>query len=182
MRTIDKLMIGVSAVIGGGAVLMTKAGTALLLLMGLLGYSVGLSANPVTIDQATLIAIFAGLGAIGSFIWKQFANFKNRKLTFMQTLTETSTSRIWITMLAYYFLLSREGLTNAMALDKSIETWFGQKWGCDLDFEVEDALTKLVELGLVRRNSQLGGGEMLEAKPLSEGIKLLNARWDQYFN
>jgi hypothetical protein len=88
MRTIDKLMIGVSAVIGGGAVLMTKAGTALLLLMGLLGYSVGLSANPVTIDQATLIAIFAGLGAIGSFIWKQFANFKNRKLTFMQTLTE----------------------------------------------------------------------------------------------
>jgi hypothetical protein len=85
-------------------------------------------------------------------------------------------------MLAYYFLLSREGLTNAMALDKSIETWFGQKWGCDLDFEVEDALTKLVELGLVRRNSQLGGGEMLEAKPLSEGIKLLNARWDQYFN
>ncbi|MFT4712330.1 MAG: hypothetical protein ACJAVI_003605 [Candidatus Azotimanducaceae bacterium] len=202
MRTIDKLMIGVPAVIGGGAVLMTKAGAALLLLMGLLGYWVGLSTKPVTIDQATLIAIFAGVGAIGSFIWKQFANFKNRKLTFMQTLTENlyfknldnnagvfhrlvddaEEEECKEAMLAYYFLLSREGLTDALALDKSIETWFAQRWDSDINFEVEDALAKLVELGLVRRNSQLGGGEMLEAKPLADGIKLLNTRWDQYFN
>ena len=202
MRTIDKLMIGVPAVVGGGAVLLTKAGAALLLLMGLLGYWLGLRVDPVIINQTTLIAIFAGLGAIGSFVWKQFSNFKNRKLTFMQTLTENlyfknldnnagvfhrliddaEEEECKEAMLAYYFLLSREGLTNALALDEAVEKWFRQSWSCDLDFEVEDALSKLVELGLVRRNSNTEGDEMLEAKPLNEGIQLLNVRWDQYFS
>ena len=202
MRTIDKLMIGVPAVLGGGAVLTTKVGAALLLLMGVLGFWLGLSSEPVTIDQATLIAIFAGLGAIGSFIWKQFVKFKNRKLTFMQTLTENlyfknldknagvfhrliddaEEEECKEAMLAYYFLLSREGLNQTSLLDDSIENWFRESWGCELDFEVEDALAKLVELGLVRRNSDTELADVLEAKPLDQGIALMNTRWDQYFN
>ena len=202
MRTIDKLMIGVPAVVGGIAVLTTKVGAALLLLMGLLGYWLGVSTEPVTIDQATFMAIFAGLGAIGSFIWKQFTNFKNRKLTFMQALTENlyfknldnnagvfhrlvddaEEEECKEAMLAYYFLLSREELNQTSALDSAVEEWFRTSWGCDLDFEVEDALAKLVELGLVRRNSDTGLAGVLEARPLDEGIKVLNHRWDEYFN
>jgi len=202
MRTIDKLMIGVPAIVGGGIVLTTKVGAALLLLMGLLGYWLGMSSAPVAIDQATLIAIFAGLGAIGSFIWKQFMNFKNRKLKFMQTLTENlyfknldnnagvfhrlvddaEEEECKEAMLGYYFLLSRSELSQVANLDEAIEKWFRVSWDVDLDFEVEDALAKLVELGLVRRMTDAEGNETLEAKSLDKGIELLNVRWDDYFS
>ena len=36
----------------------------------------------------TLIALLAGLVTLGSYLWKQFNNYKNCKLSFMQTLTE----------------------------------------------------------------------------------------------
>ena len=80
MRTIDKLIIGVPAVAGGVVTLTTKVGASMILLGGLLGYWLGLSAEPVELSRATALALLAGMAALGSFIWKQFSNFKNRKL------------------------------------------------------------------------------------------------------
>ena len=60
----------------------------MILLGGLLGYWLGLSTEPVELSRATALALLAGIAGLGSFIWKQFNNFKNRKLRFLQSLTE----------------------------------------------------------------------------------------------
>ena len=85
-------------------------------------------------------------------------------------------------MLGYYFLLSRPELTSTSALDEAIEGWFKETWNCDLDFEVEDSLAKLVELGLVSRKTDEAHNDTIEAMSLDECIRQLNTRWDEYFS
>ncbi len=196
MRMIDKLLIGVPALVGGGAVLTTKIGTSLLLLGALIGFWLGLSNEPVELDRATLLALVAGIGGLGSYIWKQFINFRNRKLTFMQSLTENlyfknldnnagvfhrlvddaEEEECKEAMIAYYFLLQRDEAGSAESLDREIETWFSSRWDSELDFEVDDALGKLVDLGLVC-TTESG----FRAVPLDEACHRLDTRWDDYF-
>ena len=38
---------------------------------------------------------------------------------------------------------------SAKQLDQSIEHWFQEKYQCTLDFEIDDALKKLVRLDIV---------------------------------
>ena len=88
MRFIDKLMIGVPAVISGGVVITTKVGATLLLLGSLFGFWLGLSAEPAELDKAALIAVAASIVALGGYVWKQFSNFRNRRLRYTQALTQ----------------------------------------------------------------------------------------------
>lgn len=88
MRVIDKLMIGVPALVGGTAIFTTKMGASFVLLGTLMGYWLGIISEPVSLDQAALVALLASIGGIASYLFKQFSNFKNRMLAFMQTLTE----------------------------------------------------------------------------------------------
>jgi len=195
MRLIDKLIIGVPALAGGIIALSTKVGASLILLSGLLGYWLGLSAEPVELSRATALALVAGLAALGSFIWKQFSNFKNRKLQFLQSLTENlyfknldNNAGVFYRLvddaeeeeckeaiLAYFFLLSSPEPCTRDALDQRIEAWFLNKWDCRLDFEIGDALDKLVKLGLV------SGDSHLQAVPLAQACQVLDKRWDEYF-
>ncbi len=196
MRLIDKLMIGVPAIIGGGAVLTTKIGTSLLLLGTLIGFWLGISGEPVTLDKTTIIALVAGIGGLGSYIWKQFVNFKNRKLTFMQSLTESlyfknldnnagvfhrliddaEEEECKEAILAYYFLLSQPEIKSIDVLDATIEAWFSSRWTSEVDYEVEDAVCKLRDLGLVG-----GDNQSLTTVPVVRACELLDKRWDEYF-
>jgi hypothetical protein len=195
MRMIDKLIIGVPALAGGIVALSTKVGASLILLSGLLGYWMGLSAEPVELSRATALALVAGLAALGSFIWKQFSNFKNRKLQFLQSLTENlyfknldnnagvfhrlvddaEEEECKEAMLAYFFLLTGNTPCNREQLDKRIESWFQERWGCAVDFEIGDALDKLAALGL------LSGNASLQVLPLDEANRSLDQRWDAYW-
>jgi len=197
MRLIDKLMIGVPALLGAGAILTTQLGTSLILLGTLIGFWAGLHTTAVELNEATLLALFAGLGGLGSYIWKQFVNFKSRKLSFLQALTENLYFRnldnnagvfhrlvddaeeeeCKEAILAYYFLLIRPELKTVLALDQAIEAWFHARWDSVVDFEVDDALNKLIELGLLKKDQ-----DNLEAVPLSEACRLLDHRWDEYFD
>ena len=196
MRFIDKMMIGIPAVLGGGIVLTTKLGTSLVLLGALLGFWLGLYTKPVALGQAELIALLAGLGALGSFIWKQFVNFKNRKLTFMQSLTENlyfknldnnagvfhrliddaEEEECKESILAYYFLLTLGDVSSAARLDEVVEKWFSERWRSEVNFEVEDALAKLANLGLFAER-----GGLLTVPAIAEACAILQHRWDQYF-
>ncbi len=196
MRIIDKLMIGIPAVIGGGVVLTTKVGTSLLLFGTLLGFYAGIYTEPVNLDQATLIALVAAFGALGSFLWKQFVNFKNRKLTFMQSLMESlyfknldnnagvfhrlideaEEEECKEAILAYYFLLTRDSIQGQSLLDETIESWFQNSWQATVNFEIDDALAKLKGLGLVTEDA-----DGLKAIPLDDAMTLLDKRWDSYF-
>ncbi len=168
LRPVDKLMIGIPALVSGVVVISTKLGATLVLLGSLLGFYLGWRSQPVTLDKAALLALGAGIGALAGYIWKQFSNFKNRKLKFAQTLTSNlyfklldtnagvfhriadnaSEEELKESLLAYYFLLKAGKPTSMTDLDHSIQQWFLERWDCDLDFEVEDALAKLKRLGL----------------------------------
>lgn len=196
MRLIDKLAIGIPALLGSGAVLTTQIGTSLLLLGALIGYYLGLSADPVELDRATLLLLAAGIGGIVSYIWKQFVNFKNRKLTFLQSLMENlyfknldnnagvfhrlvddaEEEECKEAIIGYYFLLTRPEDNSARSLDEAVEAWFKERWDSEVDFEVEDALDKLRELGLVE-----GDDDNLTATSLPVACERLDQRWDAYF-
>ncbi len=197
MRLVDKLILGVPALVGGGIVLSTKMGASLILLGGLLGFYLGLSAEPVLLDQAALVALMVALGTFGSFVWRQVGKFKTRKLSFMQRLMENLYFRnldnnagvfhrlvddaeeeeCKEAILAYYFLLTRPSIKSPALLDESIESWFKSEWQAEVDFEIYDALSKLVSLGLVKRDEE----GALFAIPLSEARDILDERWDEYF-
>ena len=67
MRTIDKLLIGVPALISGGIVLTTKLGASLVLLGSLLGFWLGLGGHPVEMNKTSIMVLLAGLGG---YLWK----------------------------------------------------------------------------------------------------------------
>jgi len=61
-------------------------------------------------------------------------------------------------------------------LDNNIEAWFEQKWQCKVNFEIDDALNKLLTLGIITKNDN-----GYQALPIDEAIKILDQRWDNYF-
>lgn len=196
MRTIDKLMIGVPAILGGGAILTTKIGPSLILLGTLVGFWLGIAGDPVDLDKTTILALVAGIVGIGSYIWKQFVNFKNRKLTFMQSLMESlyfknldnnagvfhrlvddaEEEECKEAIIGMYFLLTHPDLTNAEDLDRVVEAWFQDRWDTTVDFEVEDALDKLRELNLITEDA----GKLVPVS-IEKACEHLDHRWDQYF-
>lgn len=196
MRLIDKLLIGVPAVVSGGIVLSTKLGASLVLIGSLLGFWLGLSSEPVELNQTRLMILLAGVAALGGYLWKQFNNFKNRKLRFMQALTQNlyfknldnnagvfhrlandaEEEECKEALLAYYFLLISDKPLTLIELDKEIEQWLQEKWQCSVDFEIGDALNKLRALELLTET-----GDKLSVVSINEGIKTLDACWDNYF-
>jgi len=197
MRVIAKLMIGVPALVGGTAIFTTKMGASFILLGTLVGYWLGIISEPVSLDQASLVALLASVGGIASYLFKQFSDFRNRKLAFMQTLTENlyfknldNNAGVFHRLIdeaeeeeckeaffAYYFLLVKQDITGADTLDDAIESWFRASWGCDVDFEVDDALNKLRNLGLV-----IEIPSVLTAVEIERGCEILDKRWDDYFS
>lgn len=168
MRLIDKLLIGVPAIVSGGIVMTTKLGATLVLLGSLLGFWLGVNSEPVKLDKAAVLVLIAGLGTVGAYLWKQYSSIKNRKLRFTQALTENlyfklldnnagvlfrvldeaEESECKESLLAYYFLLAEQAPMTAQQLDQAIEAWFAVRWQCQLDFEIDDALKKLKLLDL----------------------------------
>ncbi|QFU77990.1 DUF3754 domain-containing protein [Halioglobus maricola] len=168
MRMIDKLLIGVPALVSGGIVMTTKLGTTLILLGSLFGFWLGMRSEPVVLDKAAMLVLLAGAGTLVGYLWKQYSSFRNRKLRYTQTLTENlyfklldnnagvifrildeaEESECKESLLAYYFLLRHPNGLTAQELDRIVEQWLSDHWQCTVDFEIEDALGKLAALGL----------------------------------
>ena len=81
MRLIDKLFIGVPAVVGGVPVLAKLAPVAIAL-----GILVGFESGEV--NKASIIAGLSGLVAMTLFLARQWDKFTKRKLQFMKQLSE----------------------------------------------------------------------------------------------
>jgi hypothetical protein len=197
MKPIDKLLIGVPAAVGGIFMLVTKLGATLLLVFSVLAFWLGLHDKPATLDQPTLIALIVGMGGLGGFLWRQFSKYKNRKIQFMKQLAENlyfknldnnagvfhhlidvaEEEECKETILAYYHLLISKQPLSAANLDNKIEQWFVDKYQCALDFEMQDALEKLLRLQLIK---EVEG--KYQAKSLSDSNKQLGGLWDGYFN
>jgi hypothetical protein len=84
-------------------------------------------------------------------------------------------------LLAYYFLWrgsdEPEPWTNSR-LQNRVETFLLEKTHLAIDFEVSDAVNKLIRLGLVQANAQ----GHLAAVPIEQGLQILDEQWDDYFS
>ncbi|TMO27102.1 TMEM143 family protein [Pseudoalteromonas sp. S4741] len=196
MRPIDKIIIGSSALIGGAVVLVTKLGASLLLLFALFAFWGGFRDEAVTMTQQHFITLAIGIGVFGSFVFKEWSKFKNRKIKFMKALSDNlyfknldNNAGVFHTLidaaeeedikealLAYSFLLKSKNGLSAHALDEQIETWFKSKYQCELDFEISDALEKLERMHLVTCTNTL-----YNAVNLERAKAILDERWDSLF-
>ncbi len=83
-------------------------------------------------------------------------------------------------MLAYFFLWRKSGgptSWDVSRLDDHIEFFLKEKTGVSINFEVADALGKLLRLGLVRRDHE----GHLHATPIDQALTTLDRRWDDTF-
>ena len=196
MRPIDKIIIGSSALVGGAVVLITKLGASLVLLFALFAFWGGFRNEAVEMTQQHFITFAIGMGVFGSFIFKEWSKFKNRKIKFMKALSDNlyfknldNNAGVFHTLidaaeeedikealLAYTFLLKSKNGLSTQALDEQIETWFKTKYQCELDFEISDALEKLKRMHLVTCTNTLYNAVNLEHAKV-----ILDERWDNLF-
>lgn len=197
MRPLDKLLIGVPAVVSGIIVVATKLIAALIPALLLLGFWIGVREEPVRLDQAQLVALGAALGAFGGYLVRQYTKFKNRKIQFMKALSENLYFRnldndagvfhhlldaaeeeeVKEAVLAYHFLRTAGRPLTAAELDRRIEDWFARRWEATFDFEVDDGVGKLRRLRLVHDDGQ----GRLTAVTLDEAKRRLDQTWDDLF-
>jgi hypothetical protein len=196
MKTIDKIIIGVPAAVSGIVVLVTKLGASLLLVGSVISFWLGFKDEEVQIKQQHLIALGAGLGTLGGFLFRQINKYKNRKIKFMKALADNlyfknldnnagvfyhlidaaEEEEFKEAVLAYYFLLTAdEPLTKPM-LDQRIENWLSDRWDCRIDFEIGDAIQKLQRLKLIAAEN-----DDLHSVPLDSAKQQLDTIWDNYF-
>jgi hypothetical protein len=129
-----------------------------------------------------------------------YQNLDNNAGVMSRLLDEAEEQENREAVLAYYFLwrkLDKRGSTDdelgwksraqqntfpaggftAEELDQRIEQFLSECLGRAIDFEVDDALAKLLRMNLVR---QLAGGRYV-AVSLAEALKTLDTAWDNYF-
>lgn len=197
MKFRDKLIFGVPAVVSGAIIAATRLGAAAVLIGALVAFWVGWRKDEVQLDETALLALAAGLFAIGGYLWRQFSNFKNRKIRFLKLLADNLYFKKLDTnagvfhrlidaaeeeeskeaILAYFFLLAAKGPLTGRELDHRVEAWFREKWNFALDFDLDDAMRKLLRFGLAERD---GGG--YRAVPLDEAQRRLDRVWDDFFH
>ena len=193
MRLRDKLIVGVPAVVGVGVVLLTKLGPTLLLIGSMLAFWLGFKDKPVSLDQGVLLALGVGLIALGGHFWRQFGALKNRRVAFLQVLTENlyfksldnnsgaiqqlldtaADEEVKEVFLVYCFLMSSPVPLTALELDQQIEQWLTEMFSCHTNFDVGGAASKAVTLGLA---TDIEGGyqALLEAEnSLNKALKTL---------
>jgi len=196
MKTIDKLIIGIPAAVSGIAVVATKLGASILLIVAVISFWLGLREKEVNIEQQHLVALSLGLATLGGFLFRQINKFKNRKIKFMKALSDNlyfknldnnagvfhhlidaaEEEEFKEAVLAYYFLLTEDRDLTKAELDDTVERWFANKHNCRVNFEIDDALRKLERWELVRHD-----GNIIRNKSLSDAKQKLDSIWDNFF-
>jgi hypothetical protein len=81
-------------------------------------------------------------------------------------------------ILAYFLLLVEADHGHTVeSLDDRVEKWILDTFGITVDFEVQDALGKLRELGLLEETNGLMG-----VVPPKKALKILDRIWDEIYN
>ena len=80
--------------------------------------------------------------------------------------------------MAYFFLLVEAGHGHTIeSLDDRVEKWISDTFGIKVDFEVQDALKKLSELGLLEE-----ANDVISVVPPKKALKILDRIWDEIYN
>jgi len=208
-RPVDSLLLGVPAVASGIVVLTTKLLTTIGLMFVLLGAWLGLRSDEPTLDQGALVALVGGLVALGGFLIRQWTKLKNRRVKYLEVLTQhlyhhtigdgadvvhalmfaAEQQEVAEVLIAYRFLAAAPDGRSVADLDADVEAWLQHDSGLDIDFDVHGAVTKLVALDLVTAEEAAAadatgagsGTTRLRTRSRDEVLRILNARWDALF-
>lgn len=189
----DKLLLWIPAIGGGVPILSTKVVPALLKIGD--AYKAG-HLNHLQGLKTTLIQSGVALGVLGLYLFRQYKGYVNKKNNFKKMLTDSlyfknlgnnggvfhslidasEEEEMKETMLAYSFLLQNNKPTSEEELDEQIETWFQKEFNCELDFDVQDALSKLQHIGLAKEHN--GQWTVLTTE---KALKRVDEIWDGIF-
>ena len=195
MNLRDQLMLGVPALIGGIPILLKLASTVTVLFL-VAGFYLGFSSVVRDDDMAGALAAVGGLVALGGFIASQWVRFQRQSLIHQKALSDNVYYRninnnagifdyiigeaeeqdarrlFWPIISCWRRAASRPRTRSTGASNPGCK----QSFGADVDFECDDALSKLDRLGLLRRD-----GDRLSVLPLDEALVRLDRIWDNFF-
>jgi hypothetical protein len=195
MSTFDKLFLSVPALAGAVPILFNLASTVTVLFL-VIGFYLGVVAAVEHDQMKSAFAAMSGLVALVGFIMRQWLRYQRQSLKYQKELTDNiyfrnvnNNAGIFDYMigaaedqeckeafLAYYFLRTAKAPPTQPELDRRIEAWLKERFGIEVDFEVDDALVKLERLELLRRD-----GERLSVPPPEQALARLDEVWDGFF-
>jgi len=193
MSKLDKILFWVPGIGGGISLLATKVIPALVAMYWAYksGESINLLNSKTSLNQG-LIA----LGVLGGYLFRQYSSFVNKKIKYSKMLSDSlyfknlgnnsgafysllnssEEEELKETILAYAFLNRSNNPLTAKELDSQIESWFKTNHDTDLDFDVEDALFKLKNIGLgIESNGKW------DVIPLDKALIRIDEIWDGIF-
>jgi hypothetical protein len=196
MRGRDQVFLAAPAIIAGTPILLNIVPAISVLFAVLSAY---FGAHGV-IEQDKLksaLAAMSGLAAVGAFVMRQRLKYETQTLRYQKRLADTVYFRnianntgvidlvvgageeqdVKEAFLAYWILRCAQQPLEKSEIDKRAEEFLRRAFELDLDFEVHDALDKLERLDLVERD-----GEVYTARPASEALRILDAKWDSVFS
>ena len=170
----DRLLFGIPA-IGAAIPLILKALPNILLLIAaiLLVFNAPSLVNSLNVEQdklrnvmPILVATLSLAMALGGFAFKQYSNYKSKKIKFQKDITDTlffknlannaSVFQMLIDIaeeeeckeiiLVYYHLLTSTKPLNPEQLDSRIETWMEEKLGTKINFDIHGPLDNLQDI------------------------------------
>ncbi len=190
----DKLLLWIPGLAGGISLLSAKVIPALLTMYA--AYQTGQVLN-ISNSKASLIQGLIALGVLGAYLFRQYNNYVSKKIKFSKMLTDSlyfknmgnnsgvfpmlidnaEEEELKETILAYAFLSLSQVSISAEVLDKQIEDWIQTAFQIQLDFDVEDALQKLKNIGLGFKVN--GKWTVL---PLDKALVRVDELWDGIFD
>lgn len=182
MCWLDRLKIG-SSMAGSLGTAAWKAFTAAILspwvfLVVMTGFTVGLVKgilNFLGSKTRYMQALSANL---------YFQNVANNASALALLVDTAEAEELKETLLAYGLLyLEGDRDYTREALDQRIEAWLREQFGLEVDFEISDALDKLVEKQLLLCSPTAGAeSPILKAAGLADALRLLDETWDGFFS
>lgn len=196
MRPRDQAMLAGPAVVAGVPVLL-NLWPALTVIFAVLAAYFGAQGVIEESELKRALAAVSGLVAVGAFIMRQRLKYEAQTLRYQKQLADTvyfrnlaNNSGVLDLLIGAgeeqdakeaflaYSVLRREARPLVKAeLDNACEAFLRECFNLEIDFEIQDALSKLERLGLVARE-----GESYSAVAPSDALTKLDAAWDGLFN
>lgn len=187
----EQLTLGVPALVGGVPILLKLAST-LTVLFIVAGFYLGLSGTVHDNDTEQALAALSGLFALGAFILRQWGNFHRQSLIHQKQVTDNiyfrnvnnnsgifnyligeAEDQDWKeAVLAYGGLLLASVPLSRASLGSHVEELLQQMFGLGRAFNIDEALIRLREFGLVS-----GDDDALSTLPLREALAQLERVW-----
>ena len=143
------------------------------------------------------LAAMSGLIAVGAFVMRQRLKYEAQSLRYQKQLADTVYFRNLANnagvldlligageeqdakeaILAYGILRRAQKPLAKGEIDNFAEAFLRERFGLEIDFEIQDALGKLERMGVITRE-----GDTFAALPPSDALARLDAVWDGVFN